>query len=183
MAENQSTVCKVAGCASPIKRQELCYAHYMKNWRYGTPTPTFEPRHAKLAGKRYGTLTVIERRGLKWLCHCDCGETRSASTGELNREGDRNTCGVAGKHLAEVVGYTAAHDRVRRDRGSADRHACRDCGRTAKHWSYTHDDPNELVAYGLSRSPIAYSTTPDFYVARCVPCHKKHDLGIKNATF
>jgi hypothetical protein len=74
------------------------------------------------------------------------------------------------------VGYDGAHMRVEAAKGSASNHACIDCGNAARHWSYDHADPNELIG---GRGSYPYSADPDHYVPRCVPCHKKFDLSIK----
>ena len=174
---NQDT-CTVTGCEKPVKRYEMCYGHYMKNWRYGTPEPEHPSRREDLRGKRFGTLVVVEPVGHRWRCACDCGAERVAAVGELHRAGDANTCGDrATHHRREDAGYAAAHQRVRRDRGHIGSHSCVDCGAPARHWSYNHEDPEQLLANGLSARPVAYSLCPDFYDPRCVPCHKRFDLG------
>ena len=173
----QQDTCSVDTCELPVKRHQLCYAHYMKQWRYGTPTPNHPPRWADIRGQRFGTLVVRERDGGKWLCDCDCGEVRAASAGELNRRGDASTCGVRQRHVRENVSYFTAHERVARVRGRAAEHRCADCDGPAAQWSYDHADPNERHDETLSARPVAYSTDPSYYVPRCVPCHKKYDLG------
>ena len=173
--------CSVTDCSNPIKRFGYCYGHYMKNWRYGTPTPQHPDRWVDIRGKVIGTLTVTKRVKGGWLCLCSCGNTRIASAGELNRTGDRNTCGAPGAHLDTEPRYAAAHDRVARLHGPASQHPCVDCGNPARHWSYDHNDPDELYAVGLSANPMAYSANPDHYEARCVPCHKRYDLGRRDS--
>jgi hypothetical protein len=169
--------CSVTGCVIPWKRGDYCYGHYMKNWRYGTPTPERAPAWDDIRGRRFGTLIVVRREGMRWLCACDCGRERTASAGELNREGEANTCGDRPTHRrAEAAGYSAAHGRVRRDRGPVQNLACVECGSPARHWSYNHDDPNEMVQHGLSVRPVAYSLDPQHYSPRCVPCHKLFDI-------
>lgn len=171
------TTCKLDECAKPVKRAGYCYSHYMKNWRYGTPTPVFEKRWVDIQGQRFGSLIVIERVGDKWRCACDCGRDRLASAGELNREGQSNTCGDRYTHRRRNdSGYGAAHERVKRDRGPIRSQQCIDCEAPARHWSYNHDDPNELFDTELSTNPIAYSLDPKHYSPRCVPCHKRFDL-------
>ena len=170
------TTCAVQGCPAPIKRGGYCYGHYMKNWRYGTPTPDHPPRWEDIRGHRFGALTVQERQGSQWLCRCDCGATTNVRAGDLNR-GTATTCGDPRlRHRLDTAGYSAAHGRVRSDRGPASAHACTDCGRPAYHWSYDHDDPDELHedVRGLR---VAYSLNGDHYSPRCVSCHKVFDLG------
>ena len=174
MTEN---TCSVTDCARPIKRKGLCYGHYMKAWRYGTPTPTFAPKHDDLAGRTFGDLTVLARVGNAWRCACSCGAESITRSGDLNR-GTASSCGDSvAHHRRDDIGYTAAHDRVRRDRGLVQTNACTDCGAQARHWSYDHADPNEMHATHLSANPIAYSNNPEHYEPRCVPCHKRFDLG------
>jgi hypothetical protein len=170
--------CSLPDCEKPTKRAGFCYGHYMKNWRYGTPTPEFEPGWVDIKGQRFGALVVKERAGSHWLCVCDCGRERLTSAGELNRTGDAASCGDRRAHRRmDDAGYTAAHQRCRSDRGRVQLHACIDCGRPAQHWSYNHDDPDERLAYGLSANPVAYSLEPAHYSPRCVSCHKRFDLG------
>jgi hypothetical protein len=68
---------------------------------------------------------------------------------------------------------SAAHQRVRRAKGSARNHACVDCGNQARQWSYNHKDPNGRTEEGLG----PYSSDPKWYEPRCVSCHKKFDLS------
>lgn len=176
--------CDVPGCTMPHKRGGYCYGHYMKDWRYGTPTPDHPPQWVDLRGRRFGTLVVRERRGSAWYCECDCGRSRLARAGDLNRCGDSSTCGHRATHRrSDTAGYGAAHDRIRRERGAPRDHECVDCGQQARHWSYEHNDPDErLGTSGYSKSLIAYSLNPEHYVARCVPCHKRFDLAHQHST-
>ena len=169
--------CTVAECDKPIKRRALCYGHYMKAWRYGTPTPTFDPKYADLKGRTFGELTVTQRHGKAWLCACSCGTQSVVRTGDLNR-GSAQTCGDRATHRrSDDIGYATAHDRVRRDRGRIASHSCVDCGGRAQHWSYDHEDPDQMFAMNISANPVAYSNKPEHYEPRCVSCHKRFDLG------
>lgn len=174
--------CSVDNCAGAVKRGRFCYGHYMKNWRYGTPTPDHPQRWEDLTGRRYGTLTARERVGGDWLCDCDCGETRVVAVGQLNRTGQRNTCGNKRNHLREDVEYTGAHSRLRVQRGSASQHRCVECGDRALHWSYDHADPDERISQAEPTAGIAYSLDMDHYQPRCVPCHKRMDLAHLHST-
>ena len=166
------TTCSLKTCSEPTKRMGLCYGHYMKQWRYGTPTPDFPPRYTDLTGRRFGNLTVIERVGSTWACRCDCGAETNVRAGDLNR-GTVESCGDRSTHRRiESPGYGAVHDRLRVDRGNARDFRCVDCDQPAFHWSYDHCDPNELH----TPEGYAYSVDPDHYLPRCVPCHKRFDL-------
>lgn len=175
--------CSVAGCGKPIKRKSLCYGHYMKQWRYGTPTPDFPPKWEDIRGQRFGALTVTaERDGRFWVCVCDCGAVVQRTLNGLRLSGDASACGKPGGCMWRVAapGYGAAHDRVRSLRGSATEHRCVDCDAPAAHWSYNHDDPDELTGI-VSGYRVTYSAHPDHYSPRCVPCHKRFDLDKQDA--
>ena len=171
--------CSVEECTKPVRTRGLCYAHYMKSWRYGTPTPQHPSRVTPLLGKRFGKLAVTAWEGSKWLCECDCGKPVRTGTYNLVVKGQsscRRCAGVASR--SSVVGYDAAHGRVRRARGKASDYACVDCGGAAAQWSYDHTDPAERTE-DLRGYLTAYSLDQERYVPRCVPCHKVFDLSLK----
>lgn len=192
LAGQPQPVCTVDDCdkAARSRSASLCPMHYHRQYRYGTLHRTSDliaqgkmPRKGiDLSGKRYGTLTVIRYEASRWICRCDCGATRRASAGELNRTGNANTCGLKANHLSDAVDYGAAHDRVRRTRGQARRYPCVDCGTTAAHWSYDHADSNEKVSTSERTQGVAYSLDTRHYEPRCVPCHKRFDLGRMDGT-
>lgn len=177
-------ICLVDDCQQVVKRLGLCYAHYMRQWRYGDPLHRPVPQHADLLGQRFGRLvTVAYERGCRasgqastWLCRCDCGATTSVRVGDL-RSGSVTTCGDHVHHRLPEVGYGAVHDRLRADRGAASSHTCIDCGRPASHWSYDHADADEQYATAIPGHP-AFSLKPEHYSPRCVPCHKVFDLAV-----
>lgn len=173
----ENPTCSVTGCSKQVRgKTGWCYGHYMKNWRYGTPTPEHATRIVDIAGSRFGTLTVVARIENKWRCECDCGRTRIVSAGELNRTGSANTCGYRPAHRCDNPTYSAAHDRIRTDCGPASLHQCQDCGNRAAHWSYDHEDPDEMHEM-IGSTLVAYSANQSHYAPRCVPCHKRYDLG------
>ena len=174
-----SIPCPVEGCTKDVLRGGFCYGHYMKNWRYGTPTPVHVQKLLDLTGQRVGELVVIRRlSGTQWLCQCDCGSESTVLTGDLTR-GTAQSCGDRTTHRRrDDAGYDAAHGRVLRDRGPAKAFMCVDCGEPAAHWSYDHGDPNELVVPPLAnRGGYKYSLNSEMYSPRCVPCHKAFDLA------
>lgn len=174
----QPAVCSLSGCTKPVKRRGLCYGHYMKWWRYGDPTWTQPKRRRNLLGQRFGQVTVIEELDEgHWLCLCDCGN-KSRVRGWSLTSGGTTTCNDGPTHRrADDISYSAAHARMKRDRGPASTHSCVDCGETAGHWSYDHADPDEV------RTPegYAYSLKTNHYQPRCVPCHKTFDMGRADA--
>lgn len=55
------------------------------------------PKKIELAGKRFGKIKVVSRKGIEkgsviWNCVCDCGKEIEISTGRLNF-GNVNSCG------------------------------------------------------------------------------------------
>ena len=173
--------CSLSDCDKPVKRGGYCYGHYMKNWRYGTPTPKRKAQWEDLTGRSFGELTPVARVNGKWWCRCSCGSTTTVRSGDLNR-GTVTTCGDKIKHWrSDDIGYSMAHSRVRQDRGSIHVQQCVGCGSQAQHWSYNHDDPDELFDDNLSSHPVAYSVKPSHYSPRCVPCHKRFDLDRRDA--
>lgn len=172
--------CPVDECPKDTHRGGYCYAHYMKNWRYGTPTPTHRYRRSEnLLGQRIGHLLVLgyETEGW-WVCMCDCGEVVTRQAGTLNRDrrdGVPSSCGSKELHgRRDDISYGSAHCRVRSDRGPASDHACVDCQGPARQWSYAHGDPDELVENGLR-----YSVRPEHYEPRCISCHMLLDLSVR----
>lgn len=148
-------------------------------------------RMLDLTGQTFGRLAVVARasRG-SWLCRCACGTETEVRTNKLTG-GWTRSCGCLARE--EVInrnrsrkgeprpsarrsdaGYSAAHHRIYRAMGKASDCTCVNCGNGAAHWSYTHDDPNEL----LDDRGRSYSLSPSHYVPRCVPCHKRYDASI-----
>lgn len=176
-----NTTCAVDGCLKPIKRAGYCYGHYMKTWRYGTPTPQHAQRWADLSGVVFGQLVALRRIGgaaSYWECRCSCGSLVLVRTGDLNR-GSTQSCGGTCRPVAvprsDGCGYWGAHSRVRVDRGSASSHACVDCGVTAYQWSYNHADPDERLSQDAATCGMPFSLDPVNYDPRCVTCHKAFD--------
>lgn len=71
-----------------------------------------------LAGHRIGRLTVIERtentkRGVMWLCRCDCGNTRAIARKEL-RSGDTKSCGCLRSEVTRSRSQTHGHSKNRK---------------------------------------------------------------------
>lgn len=148
-------------------------------------------RHAEardLDGQRFGRLTVIAFAGLNsypralWLCRCDCGEEVNV-TGHHLTAGETVSCGCRGREvmalrptwlIKSVVGYVAAHGRVKTLHGAARTHLCVDCLGPAEDWSYDHEDSSELT----DKRGRSYSMNPSHYWPRCRLCHKSFDSAV-----
>jgi len=151
----------------------------MRNWRYGSPTAVIERKRMDLTGKRFGNLVCVSRvDGRSWVVRCDCGVIKTVLTGDLNA-GTTKSCGngkIHRKHLRyDVCEYSAAHARVRRDRGNAKQYECTDCDGVAEEWSYDYGDDDELVSNERGSVGMPYSLDANHYVPRCVPCHRRYD--------
>ena len=88
--------------------------------------------------------------------------------------------GQPAQNRKDKPGYTAAHARVRRVRGSASDHICVDCGGPAREWSYNHQAEEELVEEQRNGSMLTYTTDLDCYEPRCAKCHDVFDLAHKS---
>lgn len=73
------------------------------------------PGRAELVGKKYGMLTVVERRGkckngALWLCECECGN-RIETYSSVLIEGQKYSCGCKrrGSEKYDIAGKTYGH--------------------------------------------------------------------------
>lgn len=83
-----------------------------------------------------------------------------------------------------LITYRSAHNRVASVFGPARNHQCIDCGNRAHHWSYDGTDRTELEGdlwISGRPYPCRYSRFPEFYVPRCLRCHRRHDGAIRAA--
>lgn len=72
-----------------------------------------------------------------------------------------------------MISYRAAHNRVRKEHGSASTHLCVSCGGPAKHWAYDHEDPDQV----RDVDGRTYSTKTTHYRAMCPACHVDFDMN------
>lgn len=167
-------ICTAEGCTTKVRsaQADYCEMHYGRIRRNG---------HLDRVAPEYR-----ESRGICTIAGCDSADRGphglcDVHYARLQRNGHplalRGMSRGAGSDSPSWRGadikYNAAHTRVRAERGPARHHRCIDCGNQAAHWSYDHTDPEECRAeVGLS-----YSTKPEHYDPRCVPCHKTFDLG------
>lgn len=174
-------MCTVEGCSrpTPTPGTKLCYAHYTRKRRHGDvgPAEVWDRKSVPCSVEGCG------QRKASPLGYCGSHARRFRKTGSTDyvapprRWAEENT-----SWLGADVGYKAAHDRVRTRRGPARDHRCADCGEPARHWSYDHQDPNELLGTSGATTGIPYSADPSHYAPRCVPCHKRFDLNHNSQT-
>jgi hypothetical protein len=172
--------CSVDGCGiqSRSANSTWCEKHYMKNYRHGSPTyvHTSRPR-VDLTGRRFGSLVVVQFTNKWWHLRCDCGATRTAKTNTL-MAGQAVACNNHRIHKrTSNPTYDTVHGWVTFDRGPAGKQVCVDCGRPAQHWSYNHQDKDELTSTTERTMGLPYSKDVYNYQPRCVPCHKAFDLS------
>ena len=67
-----------------------------------------------LVDQKYGMLTVVSRHHLDtryvWVCRCDCGGTKLATTKNL-RSGDTRSCGCIGRGNSHKLSHSKRHER------------------------------------------------------------------------
>lgn len=150
------------------------------------------PALVDITGQRFGRLVVLARAEnigdqAGWQARCDCGATVHVRGNKL-RHGHTRSCGclraetIGRLRRQDVVDYAGAHDRVKVLRGPAKKHPCLDCGNPAQHWSYDHEDPNELIAQNDYGRGCAYSLDPSHYQPRCIPCHTAFDASSRKVS-
>lgn len=160
----------------------VCLMHYKRWKRRGTFTAVWTPRVSK------PVKDVCSADGCTELEDGGCGYCKKHMTRirrhgnpitviEPNeravRRGDQNYAWTG-----DQATYRAAHQRVRKERGSARLFSCVDCGGGAAHWSYDRADPDARV----SPEGMPYSVHISHYEPRCVPCHKRFDMeGIRES--
>jgi hypothetical protein len=153
-------MCKVAVCDRDEASLGLCGSHYARQVRTGSPGTT--------------AIGPALPQGFK-PGHPPMGAFVTGHIGNTNNRGKHN-----GLPRREAwIGYGAAHDRLRRDRGPASGYTCVDCGNSAQDWSYNHRDPNEYADSRLNGhgtlTQVTYSGDGAYYDPRCKPCHTIFD--------
>lgn len=133
-----------------------------------------------------------------WTCRCSCGAESDVPKSNLAR-GRSTKCVVCrSKQLSAIrraarkpkvvkpkrlgsnhhrwkgdqVGYSAAHARIRRQRGAPSTHRCVDCGAQAKDWSR---DITICEATMISERGLPFCTHLEHYSPRCRDCHNRLD--------
>lgn len=165
----EDPTCVVPDCSRKRRsaRSRHCEAHYYRLRRSGSLD--LKPRPVR------GACTVDECGRIAATIGGMCGMHAQ----RVKKHGDPTVVLYVKGEVADAhpswrgadITYSGAHSRVRAARGAARGPRCVDCDAPAKHWSYSHDDPNELVS---DEGP--YSADVEHYAPRCVSCHKTFDL-------
>lgn len=149
--------CAVVGCEKPQHAKGFCSAHATRLKRCGDPlAPRKRATHA-------GLLCEVE----------GCGQPRRKVTFCAAHYAQRSASGTAAPFVWKWGdgGYVPSHRRLARVLGRAAERTCVDCGGTAAHWSYEHNDPAER----LDGRGSPYSRKPECYAPRCAKCHRRFD--------
>lgn len=148
--------CDVEGCEKRHFGHGLCNAHYSQiRYREGKGSATCDVTGCNRVVNGRGYCTLHYQRWRKW--------------------GDVEERPLLGRPLlGEHPTLSTIHNRLKTSRGSASMHACVDCGGCAAEWSYSNEDPNELIGEDHGNL-IAYSLDLSHYAPRCKPCHRQKD--------
>lgn len=166
--------CTANDCTKPARSRTArwCEMHYNRIRRHG---------HPGLAPIRSRGVCPVEGctqldKGPNGLCGKHRERVRSHGDPTVSHAGSGQ---LSPSWRGSDIKYRAAHERVQTQHGPAFTHACVNCGSQASHWSYNHDDPDELFDQKLR---LPFSTDPAHYSPRCVPCHKLFDLTRERAS-
>ena len=171
LAVQATRICSITDCDRPHYGRGFCRNHHNRLIRHGDP----------LGGKHYNPGAPCSIEGCEkparargwciahWERWSNNGDPLITLIGGAALPGSQNI-----KWQGEEIGYTAAHDRVRKARGPARNHKCTDCGKQAHNWSYDHLDPDERIQPGDPKQ-MPYSAKVEHYQPRCLSCHWKLD--------
>jgi len=158
--------CSIDKCEKRSYARTWCDTHYRRFRRYGNPESIKREKFVSELCTLDGCDKPHEARGLctahyqRWRKHGDVDAVHQRWSGQASQTG--------------VLGYGAAHDRLRAARGKADAQGCEHCDSPAVHWAYDHKDPNEISLAGRG---APYSADPAHYIPLCGSCHKLFDIS------
>ncbi|GAA1283602.1 hypothetical protein GCM10009579_51270 [Streptomyces javensis] len=166
--------CAVEDCGRKHEARGWCNAHY-KRWRKTGSVGPAEVAHQKPTRATTPiTCSIADCTGKArghGLCskHYQRARNHGDATATRRRSGEHHH-GWRGRSVT----YVGAHARIRRSRGLATAHPCAHCPKSAEHWAYDHEDPNELTGIVGGRE-ARYSADPAHYIPLCVTCHHRFD--------
>lgn len=112
--------------------------------------------------------------------YCDKHYTRIRRNGSPEVVKVGRAAGPANKNwTGSEATYSGAHQRVRKQLGSARQYLCVDCLGPARDWSYIGGAPDERTSEHPNSYGFAYSVLPEFYAPRCCTCHRRYDREIR----
>lgn len=162
--------CEMDGCDRPHVAFGYCGAHL---WRVKNDKPLDTPIRERI-NDREGCLVEGCEQPHAGRGYCAFHYKRTMNGRDLTMSNRRDG-------TAEDIGYTAAHARVRRLKGSASDYPCADCGGPAQDWAYSHSGVKERWELLPEQSaPSPYSTDPEQYDPRCRSCHRLFDAAHKD---
>lgn len=88
---------------------------------------------------------------------------------------DRQRTPTTRKASGDPASYSAAHGRVRRQRGPASDWRCIQCGAPAEQWAYRSTNAREIRGTNRAGNPRVWSPDPADYDPMCTPCHAARD--------
>lgn len=151
--------CEVEQCSLNSYAKGYCRNHYANYYRCGDPLGSRGPAPTETCPLH--PQRVLNRNG----------KCRSCVSLAFYYDGPKNPRGPR----KEVVGYAAAHCRVRSVKGRAANHLCVDCGHQALSWTLKYGASQITTeAEGIYKGTM-FSLNIDDYEPRCEPCHRVHD--------
>lgn len=167
--------CSIEGCEKPLFGRGWCNMHYRRWWKHGSPFVTLRERRHEGGCQVDGCDRPHDSKG-----YCGMHSQRVRRYGDPHHlEGPSDLRGAFGEShpswRGDDITYSAAHDRVEKQRGKAREWMCAFCAVPAEGWAYTHDDPEEKV----SPEGWPYSLDSDRYIPLCQSCHKELDWAYR----
>lgn len=176
--QSPSPTCSVEGCERKTHHKsignELCLAHYTRKWKYGDPGDAYvRPWRREEAECDAPGCNAMHKSASGYCVKHEARVRRHGDPTVMIHQRDRDLP-KAERNVnwtGDDASYSAVHQRIDHAHGPASQYKCVDCGGKARHWSYSHNSPNEKQSkFG------PYSVNMDDYSPRCVRCHKRMDL-------
>lgn len=162
-------ICSIDDCEREHRARGLCKMHYDRRYKYKLIDIEFplynplSPRKSRKSSLRICSVDDCERkhRG-RGFCKKHYERWRKNGDPNIVKRPQFSSLPIP-KWTGDNVGYSGAHDRVKRARGAAKEYKCVDCGNQAQHWSYVGNDPRK------------WSGNVHEYEPRCAKCHRRLD--------